>query len=469
MESTHDVIVIGGGPAGSTLSTLLAREGHDVLLLEKEKFPRFHIGESITAFGFQVFKKLGVYEKLKQINYVKKKGLEFVMRDKNLEMFFYTEEPNEPDELPWAFQMARADLDQVMLDNARENGVDVREEHLVKRVLFDGDRAYGVEYKDHSQGASDELHRAEARWIVDASGQAAIINRQLRDNWSDDPLLEKKYAVYSHWKGDFEITNTDRDLNFKLCVHDNQRDWAWFLPIDRDVVSLGVVLSQETLREQSKDLSMEEIFDRFAEKTPYIDTFMKEHRLERVEKFRCARDYSYRSRRFYGDGWALTGDSGGFIDPVFSTGLLIACNSAVDLAESLNEVLARPADAPRDLAPLEAYQKHVERHFRINSMLVYLFYLCELDHQKLGNLGYLWKNIEWAGWWYKLRFLRHIPRIVTKPQPTLRKWGEQLLFGNPDPDNVFADIFMVLAENYDTLHEKRARRRPAEEPEEQAA
>lgn len=469
MESKHDVVVIGGGPAGSTLSTLLARRGHDVLLLEKEKFPRFHIGESITAFGFKVFKQLGVYERLKELNYVKKKGLEFVMRDKNLEMFFYTDEPNEPDELPWAFQMARADLDQVLLDNARENGVDVREENLVKRVLFDGDRAVGVEYKDHSHGPSDELHRADARWIVDASGQGAVLNRQLEDNWFDDPLLEKKFAVYSHWKGDFEITNTDRDLNFKLCVHENQRDWAWFLPIDRNVVSLGVVLSQETLREESKEHSMEEIFHRFAARTPYLDSFMQEHELERVEKFRCARDYSYRSRRFYGDGWVLAGDSAGFIDPVFSTGLLIACNSAVDLAEALGEVLEQPADGAVDTAPLAAYQRHVERHYRINSMLVYLFYLCDLDHHKMGNLSYLWKNIEWAGWGFRLRFLRHIPRIVTKPQPTLRKWGEQLLFGNPDPDNVFADIFLVLAENYDALHTSRRHLRPAAEAEERAA
>lgn len=469
METRHDVIVIGGGPAGATLSTLLARRGYDVLLLERERFPRFHIGESITAFGFKVFKQLGVYDRLKKINYVKKKGLEFVMRDKRLEMWFYTEEPNEPGELPWAFQMARADLDRILLDNARESGVDVRQEHLVKRVLFDGDRACGVEYKDFSGGASDTVHRAVARWIVDASGQAAILNRQLEDNWFDDPLLEKKYAVYAHWKGDFEITNTERDLNFKLCVHDNQRDWAWFLPIDRDVVSLGVVLSQETLKTESKERSMEEIFHRYAERTPYIDEFMRDHQLERLEKFRCARDYSYRSRRFFGDGWSLVGDSGGFIDPVFSTGLLIACNSAVALADALDRILSAPEGEPLDPAPLEDYAAHVHRHYRINSMLVYLFYLCDLDHEKLGNGMYLWKNIEWAGWRYKLRFLRFIPRIMTTPRTTLRKWGEQLLFGNPDEDNVFAKMFLVLSENYDALHASRRRARPAEELDGRAA
>lgn len=459
MQTDYDLIVIGGGPAGSTVATLLARDGWKVLLLEKEKFPRFHIGESITAFGFEAFKELGVYDELKSLNHVKKKGLEFVMRNKRLPIYFFTDKPNEPGELPWAFQMARSKLDTVLLENTKRNGATVLERALVKRVLFEGERACGVEYRMLDDGPEAPSKQATCRWLIDASGLSGVMNRQLRDNWFDDPLLEKKLAVFSHWKGNFEITNTDQDLNFRLCVHDNQRDWAWFLPIDKHVVSLGVVLSQQTAKEERKNRSLEEIFYHYAKDIPYIDEFLKQPGLEVAEEFRAQRDYSYRCKNFYGPGWAIVGDSAGFIDPVFSTGMLIAFNSSFALVEALRQVL--PQENP-DLAPLQKYQANADKHYRLNSMLVYLFYRARLDHENFGNGAYMWKNIEWAGWSFRLRFLYWCLHVMTKPRTTLRKWGEQMLFGNPDDDNVFARIFLVLSENYDVVHRRRAHLRDLE-------
>src|SRR3954452_10526505 len=119
-----DVVIIGGGPAGTTCGTRLAQRGRKVLILERVKFPRFHIGESITAFGFTVFKDLGVYDELKEMNQVKKKGLEFVMHEKTRKIYFLRDQANEPGERPWAFQMARGRLDQVLLENARKKGVE---------------------------------------------------------------------------------------------------------------------------------------------------------------------------------------------------------------------------------------------------------------------------------------------------------------------------------------------------------
>ena len=234
MNDNFDVIIIGGGPAGTTVGGKLAQRGRKVLILEREKFPRFHIGESITAFGFTVFKELGVYDELDAMNEVRKMGLEFVLWDKAFKVYFARESPQGPRR--WAFQMARGPMDKVLLDNARRLGVDVREEHLVKRVLFDGERAVGVEYMDYSHGPSDELKTAHAKWIVDASGQGALINHQLRDNWYADPLLEYKMAVFSHWRGDIEVKNTEDELNFKLCVHRNRRDWAWYIPVAKDTL-----------------------------------------------------------------------------------------------------------------------------------------------------------------------------------------------------------------------------------------
>jgi flavin-dependent dehydrogenase len=454
MKERYDVVIIGGGPAGSTVGTLLSRKGVDVLLLERHKFPRFHIGESITAFGFHAFKDLGVYDELKAMNYVQKKGLEFVMREGNKKVYFPSDLINEPGELPWAFQMPRADLDQVLLNNARRNGVTVLEERLVKQVVFEGDRAVGVDVKDLSAGSSDETRRVHARWIVDASGQGAILNRQLEGNWADDPLLEKKFAVYSHWQG-VDIVNSDDDLNFKLCVHENRRDWAWWLPVGRDVVSLGVVLSQDTVKNEAKTKDLEAIFFKYAADIPHIDKLIQDPKVRRVEKFRCGKDYSYRAKNFYGHGWALVGDSGGFIDPIFSTGMQIAMNSAYSLAEQLDHALQSD---PADESHLVAYQRKYTEFYRFNSMLVYLFYLAKLDYRNLNNGRFLWKNLEWSGLLDRLKFLYYGQRIRFTNSKQVNKWGEQVLFGNPGPDNILAQFLLMLSSNYDKVYARKTSR-----------
>jgi flavin-dependent dehydrogenase len=455
MTDNYDVIIIGGGPAGTTVGVKLAQRGRKVLLLERHKFPRFHIGESITAFGFTVFKELGVYDELAAVNEVKKKGLEFVMHEKSYKAFFAPENRDDPQK--WAFQMARSKLDQVLLDNARRNGVEVREEQLVKRVIFSGDNAIGVEYKDFSQGATEEIKCAYGRWIVDASGQAAVINHQLKDNWYNDPLLEKKMAVFSHWRGDIEVRNTDDELNFKLCVHENRRDWAWYIPVAKDTLSLGVVLSPETVKKEGQQSrTLEEIFYSYAEGLPFISDILKNPTLKPVEKFRCVRDYSYRSKCYYGNHWVIVGDSAGFIDPVFSTGLQVAFNSAYALIDPLNELLNH--EDP-DIAQLEPYDRALNRYYRVNSMLVYLFYLCRLDHDLLRDGKHIWKIVEWAGLRDRLTFIWHVYRFLRAPKSQRKRWIAQVLFGNPAQENVLADLYMALSRNYDKVFRKRYRQR----------
>jgi flavin-dependent dehydrogenase len=454
MSESFDVIIIGGGPAGTTVGARLAQRGRRVLLLEREKFPRFHIGESITAFGFKVFRELGVWDELDAMNEVEKKGLEFVYPEGTYKVYF---QRTAMGERQWAFQMARGKLDKVLLDNARRQGVDVREEHLVKRVRFDGDRAVGVEYKDLSRGPSEEVRFAAGRWIVDASGQGALINHQLKDNWYNDPLLENKMAVFSHWRGDITVTNNDDDLNFKLCVHKNRRDWAWYIPVARDTLSLGVVLSQQTVKQEVRTKTLEQIFRDYAREIPYIDRLVDDPALRTVEKFRVVRDYSYRSKRYYGNHWAIVGDSAGFIDPVFSTGLQVAFNSAYALLEPLDRALSA-ADA--DPALLKPYQYVVDRHYRINSMLVYLFYLCRLDHRNY-NLRYLWNAVEWAGWNDRLACGWRYLRFLTSPRASRRRWSNAILFGDPDDQNRLGHVALALSSNYDKVFGRRAAVRPA--------
>ncbi len=453
-DEHFDVIVIGGGPAGSTVATMLCREGHKVLVLEREKFPRFHIGESLTAFAADAFKKLGVYEELKKINYVRKTGLEFVLPEKNTVVYFPANLRNEPDQAPWAFQMARGKLDKVLLDNAARTGADVRQRHAVKEVLFQGTKAVGVSYRDLDR-PEGEYRQAFARWIVDTTGQAGLLNRQFQDNCLNDPLLDDKISIFTHFAGQIGIQNSDTEANFKLCVHPNRTDWTWFLPIDRDVVSIGVVLDKRSVKERNK--SLEELFFEFANETPYIKDFLKNPTLRRIEKFRGVKDFSYRSRRYYGDGWALTGDAAGFLDPIFSTGLQIAFNSAFELAGTLDASLKQKA--PNE-ALFAAYGENLNRFYRINATLVYWFYQCGIDPDRARSPWTLLTKTQWSRWKYRLKFLWYGLQVVWRPRSTVETWGREVLFGKVAPGNKIADLFLVLAQNYETLYQERMKTAP---------
>ncbi len=468
MKTDHDVIIIGGGPAGSTCATLLAREGRDVLVLERAKFPRFHIGESITAFGTDLFKELGVYEELKQVNYIRKRGLEFVLHDHSKKLYFPDTGRDEDGHLPWAFQMPRKQLDQILMDNARRNGADVREEQAVKRVVFEGDRAVGVEWQDRTGGADGEAHSATARWILDASGQACVLNRQLPGNCHNHHLLRRKVSIFGHFKGDFDFQNGDDEIHFKLCVHENGRDWAWWLPIERNLCSIGVVLSRDSMQER-KGVPLEALFDEFISGTSFLSDWVQQEGFERVGDFRSAVDYSYSSKRHVGDGWALVGDSAGFIDPVFSTGLQITFNSAFMLSKALNEILD---DASRQEQLLSDYDRTVDRYYRVNGTLVHLFYMAQVDPFKFENPAFMWKHIPFAGWRERLRFLYWGLRLTFKNEEQRRRMGEEVVFGNPQPGNLVAEQFLSLSRNFEKVYGReiqQAEERRAAEPVEVSA
>lgn len=453
MRTDYDVIFIGGGPAGSTCAAMLAREGHRVLVLERAKFPRFHIGESITAFGTDIFKDLGVYEELKKVNYIRKRGLEFVLHDHTKKLFFPGTERDEENCLPWAFQMPRAELDQALLTNARKRGADVREEQNVKRVLFEGDKAVGVEWQDLSGGNEGPMHQARAQWIIDASGQVGVLNRQLPGNCHDHHLLQRKVAVYAHFKGNFDFQNGDEAIQFKLCVHRNGRDWAWWLPLERNLCSLGVVLSKDSMKER-RGKELEQLFDEFIVGTPFLEDWIRQHGIERVGKFHADVDYSYFSKRHVGDGWALVGDSAGFIDPVFSTGLQITFNSSVLLANTLNAILADPKDKER---LLHEYDRTVDRYYRINGTLVHLFYMAGVDPFKFEDPLFMLKRIPFASMKDRLLFIYWGLRLTFKNVEQRRRMGEEVVFGNPQKGNLVAEQFLHLSRNFDKVYAQELR------------
>src|SRR5574341_1504846 len=231
--SQPDVVVIGGGPAGSTTSTLIAQRGYRVQLFERERFPRFHIGESLIPETYWVLKRLGMLEKMQKSHFVTKYSVQFVNASGKLSAPFYFWD-NKPHECSKTWQVVRSEFDLMMLNNAREHGVEAHEGVRVRDVLFDHQRAVGVKIQ-LEDGTQREV---PARVVVDASGQSGLLQNKFRLRlW--DPVLNKG-AIWTYWQGAYRDTGRDEGATLVLQTRD-RKGWFWYIPQHDDVVSVGVV------------------------------------------------------------------------------------------------------------------------------------------------------------------------------------------------------------------------------------
>ncbi len=323
-----DVVVIGGGPAGSTVSTLIAQQGPRVQLFERERFPRFHIGESLIPETYWVLKRLNMLPKMQQSHFVKKYSVQFVdSQGRNSAPFYFWD--NRPHECSQTWQVVRSEFDQMMLNNAREHGVDVREGVRVHEVLFDGDRAIGVRIKT-ADGSSRDVH---ARVVVDASGQNGLLMNKLRLRvW--DPVLNKG-AIWTYWQGACRDTGKDEGATLVIQTG-NRTGWFWYIPLHDDIVSVGVVAPFDYLFKGRTNYAL--TYDEEVERCPGV-----QHRVTgatRVTGYFATKDYSYRSRQVAGNGWVLAGDAFGFLDPLYSSGVLLALKSGELAADAVVKGLA---------------------------------------------------------------------------------------------------------------------------------
>jgi flavin-dependent dehydrogenase len=329
MTSAFDVVVIGGGPAGSTVSTLLAQQGVRVELFERERFPRFHIGESLIPETYWVLKRLNMLPKMQQSHFVKKYSVQFVNASGKLSAPFYFWD-NKPHECSQTWQVARSEFDQMMLENAREHGASAHEGVRVVDVLFENDRAVGVKIRN-DDGSFREVR---AKVIVDASGQAGLIQNRLRLRvW--DPVLNKG-AIWTYWEGAYRDTGRDEGATMVLQTA-NKNGWFWYIPLHNNIVSVGVVAPFDYLFKNR--VSYEQTYQEEVARCAAVKQRVASGK--RVTGYFATKDYSYRATKVAGDGWVMIGDAWGFLDPLYSSGVLLALRSGELAADAIVEGLAK--------------------------------------------------------------------------------------------------------------------------------
>lgn len=329
-ESQVDVIVIGGGPSGTATATLLAKQGFNVNLYERDHFPRFHIGESLIPHTYHVIERLGMLDKMRGSPFTQKRSVQFVTEQGKLSEPFYFSD-YDPHERSQTWQVRRAEFDQLMLDNARENGVKVYEGARVLDVLFDGERAVGVKVKIGDRPEKNVY----ARVVVDAAGQSGlIIDRLNLREW--DPVL-KKAAIWTYYNG--AKRDSGRDAGATIVMQTKgKKGWFWFIPLHDDIVSVGVVAGFDYLFQERDTKDIEKIFQEEVERCPGLQPRIAN--ATRCDIYRAQKEYSYKAKKSAGDGWVLVGDAFGFLDPLYSSGVLLALVSADMASSAIGEALA---------------------------------------------------------------------------------------------------------------------------------
>ena len=329
MSECFDVIVLGGGPAGTTSAALVAQAGHRVLLLEREQMPRFHIGESLMPETYWVFERLGVLEKMKHSSCVRKLSVQFVSSMGRESQPFYFQD-HDPRECSATWQVLRSEFDHMLFENAAEKGADCRDETRVLDVRFDGDRATGVRL----QTSGGETEDFDARVVVDATGLNSLVANKL-GLLVPNPRL-RKAAIWGYYEAAKRDSGVDAGAT--IILHTRSKEaWFWYIPLADDVTSVGVVGDRDYLLAGRG--TPEEVFEEELVNCPAVLTRLVEAHL--ISKFRVAREFSYTTSRPAGEGWVLVGDALGFIDPIYSSGVYLALKSGELAADAINEGLAR--------------------------------------------------------------------------------------------------------------------------------
>ena len=364
---TYDAVVIGGGPAGSTVGALLAEKGREVVVLEKSKFPRYHVGESLMPYCYFTFERLGIVDQLNERAYTQKHSVQFVTSDGKISApFYFFQHLDHPAATTW--QVKRSEFDELMLENARAKGAEVREETQVVDFLYEDGRVVGVV----AESAAGERYELNAQITIDASGRDGIF--QSKKKWRRrDPKLNK-IAIWTLYKGAKRDPGLDEGATTVAYLED--RGWFWNIPMRDDIVSSGIVAERDYLYKDTRD--PKEIYEREIENNVWI----KEHLScgEQFGEYWVTGEYSYRSEHCADDGIVLAGDAFAFLDPVFSSGVFLALKSGEMAADAI-DVALESGDV--SASQFRDYGERLCQAIETMRSLVYAFYDNDFSFGKL--------------------------------------------------------------------------------------
>ncbi|GAB3736804.1 NAD(P)/FAD-dependent oxidoreductase [Luteimonas pelagia] len=335
---TFDVCVVGGGPAGSTVATLLSRRGWRVALLEKASHPRFHIGESLLPMNMPILERLGVAGAVRALG-TEKRGADFPTGDGTYNVFAFDRALHAAHD--HAFQVPRDRFDALLFSHARSNGVDARQDTRVESVAFDADGALV-----RATGGGGAPLSVRARYVVDASGRDTFLAGKLGLRRPDPK--HRSAAVFSHFRG-VEPRPAPYAGNITIIRHPH--GWIWLIPLPGGVTSVGAVCAPEHMKSRRGD--SEELLMRTLEAAP--EAWRRMRGAERIAPVHATGNYSYECSRMHGPGWLLLGDAWTFVDPMFSSGVFLAMHGAERAADAVDTVLRAPARERRTMAALERH------------------------------------------------------------------------------------------------------------------
>jgi flavin-dependent dehydrogenase len=418
-RASFDVAVIGGGPAGSIAATSLALAGRSVVVFEREKFPRFHIGESLLPFSMDAFERLGILQKLDAAGFIRKYGAEITSGCGSGEIRFYFKDGFRS-KTSTAFQVERSKFDKILLDHARECGADVREETSVEDIALAPGRP-----RLTIAAQSGALEEIEAEYLLDCSGRHSVLGTRLGLKREYAGL--QKFAIYAHYVGARQPRGIDGTLTRMVRGQDH---WFWIIPLTPEKISVGVVM--DTQRYRSLRRSPAEVLDMFLAEQPIMRERLSG--AQRVSKVYASGDYSYRNTSLHGDRWVMAGDAAGFIDPIFSSGVFLAILSGEKAAQAIDGALATPHQASKFFA---RYERHLAKIMRLYLKFVYSWYRQEFVETVLapreffqvvpavnavlaGNMGHSFA-LRWRIWLFHLivavqRRFHIFPRLSLAPK-----------------------------------------------------
>jgi flavin-dependent dehydrogenase len=324
LPQSTKILVIGGGPAGSTAATLLAREGFEVTLLEREVFPRYHIGESLLPSALEIFDLLGVREKIEAYGFQRKPGAYLEWGSEKWSLNFGELTGNQT----YSFQVRRAEFDQLLLEHAKTQGVKVYEGCEVQRLYFQDDRPYRATWTkgNHIFG------EIEFDYLLDASGRAGLLSTKYLQNRYHHNMFQN-VAIWGYWKGAKRLPEGREGA---IAVGSIQNGWLWAIPLDGETMSVGAVIHKSTYKTRRMN-NLKDLYSELLAESPLISEMVELGQL--VSKVSVEKDYSYSAESFCGPGYFILGDAACFLDPLLSSGVHLATYSALLAAASTTSIL----------------------------------------------------------------------------------------------------------------------------------